>query len=109
MQPTVGVNDNVIPAAPGEEMAFRRSPEVSLGVELELQILDRDSGELVPGALRLLDACAQEGLEGVDGEFLLSMCEVRTGVCRDVSDVCGQLFPLLRRVFNIAGTLGYDL
>src|SRR5436190_22383397 len=52
---------------------FHGSAECTVGVELELQILDGDggSGELSPGALRILDACEEEGLEGVDREFLL--------------------------------------
>jgi hypothetical protein len=46
-------------AAPGsdeEEMTFRPSPMPTVGVELELQILDRDSGDLAPGAVPLLKA-----------------------------------------------------
>ena len=35
-----------------EDMAFRSSPEATVGVELELQILDRDTGDLVSGADR---------------------------------------------------------
>src|SRR4051812_15952164 len=91
------------------EFTFNPSPGVTLGVELELQVVERGTGELVPGALRILDACAEEGLANVDGEFLLSMLEVKTGICADVSDVREQLFPLLRNVRNIAGTTGYEL
>src|SRR5262249_24760767 len=73
------------------------------------QILDRDTGDLVPGAVRILDACAEEKIEGVSGEFLQSMLEVKTGVCRSVTEVRDALYPLLRRVRNIASSLGYDL
>src|SRR3954454_13564918 len=92
------VNTTMRPATTPDELAFRSSPAVTLGVELELQIVDRQTGDLVPGAQRILDACAEEGLEGVDGEFLLSMLEVKTGVCRDVAEVKDQLCPLLRNV-----------
>src|SRR4051794_17679179 len=74
------------PAPAVDALDFRPSPEVTLGVELELQILDPQTGELAPGALRLLDACHEEGLEGVDGEFLLSMIEIKTGICRNVAE-----------------------
>ena len=30
-------------------MVFHPSPEPSIGVEIELQILDRDTGDLAPG------------------------------------------------------------
>jgi carboxylate-amine ligase len=82
---------------------------VTLGVELELQILDRTTDDLAPGALRVLDACAEEKIEGVSEEFLLSMLEVKTGICRNVAEVRDFLFPLLRRVRNVASSLGYDL
>src|SRR5262249_46676394 len=92
-----------------EEVAFQPSSETTVGIELELQVLDRDAGDLVPGAQRILDACAGEAIGDVGGEFLLSMIEVRTGVCQCVAEAKRQLFPLLRRVRNIASSLGYDL
>ncbi len=95
------------PLAP--ELPFQASPDTTLGVELELQVVDPDTGELVPGAQRILDACAEEGVRGVDGEYLLSMLEVRTDICRNVAEVQERLFPVLRRVRAIAGSLGYHL
>ena len=92
-----------------EDVTFQGSEHVSLGVELELQILDRETGDLAPGAMRLLGACADEKIEGVSPEFLLSMIEVKTGVCQNVSEVKGQLFPLLRRVRNLSTSLGYEI
>src|SRR5262245_65407590 len=49
----------------GEELTFHASPRTTLGVELELQVLDRDTGDLVPGAVALPKACAAEGDAGV--------------------------------------------
>jgi carboxylate-amine ligase len=95
--------------APREAPAFDGSLATTLGVELELQILDPESGDLAPGAGRILDACADEGIAGVSGEFLQSMLEVKTGVCSDVAAVRDSLVPLLGRVQGIAHALGYDL
>lgn len=92
-----------------DDLRFRCSPQTSLGVELELQILDRDTGDLALGALPLLKACAEENVDGVTAELLQSMIEIRTGVCRNVSDVRDQTAATLRRVLNIAGSLGYEL
>ena len=94
---------------PSQPLSFRPSPAASLGVELELQILDRDTGDLAPGAARILDACADEHIPGVSEEFLLCMIEVKTDVCRDVSEVRSQLFPHLGCVRNLANSLGYEL
>jgi len=88
---------------------FTSSRAATVGVEIELQIIDPETGDLAPGATRILDACAAEGIPGVAGEFLLSMIEVKTDVCRDIRDVRDNLFPRLRQVRNVALSLGYDL
>ena len=92
-----------------DELVFHPSPGPSLGVEVELQILDRETGDLAPGAVRILKACAEESLEGTSAELMQSMLEVKTGVCRSVDEVRDQLFPRIRRVRNIASSLGYEL
>src|SRR4051812_40611113 len=91
------------------EMTFRPSPATTIGVELELQVLDPETGDLAPGGLRILNACEDEQIEGVSGEFLLSMLEVKTGICENTAHVRDSLFPQLRRVRNVATSLGYDL
>src|SRR5438309_8594150 len=94
---------------PAEDLDFQSSPEPSVGVELELQILDRESGDLAPGAVRLLQTCAEEKVEGVTAELLQSTIEIKTGICRNVNEVRESLVPTLRRVANLARSLGYDL
>jgi carboxylate-amine ligase len=98
-------------AAPtrSEEMHFHPSPEPLLGVEIELQILDRESGDLAPGAVRILKACEEEGIEGATAELMQSMLEVKTGVCRSVDEVREQLVSRVKRVRNISTSLGYEL
>jgi carboxylate-amine ligase len=59
--------------------------------------------------VRILPVCAEEGLDRVTAELLQSMIEVRTGVCHGVAEVREHLLPTLRRVRNIASSLGYDL
>src|SRR3954470_11352842 len=81
----------------------------TVGAEIELQILDQQTGELAPGALRILHACHDEGLDGVCGEFLLSMIEVKSDVCADVSELRDNLSERLWRLRNVAKSLGYDL
>src|SRR5437879_4823923 len=109
MQPIAARNGTSSSSPPAPVLPFHPSPDVTLGVELELQIVDRDRGELVSGAERLLDACAQLGLDRVDREFLQCMVEVKTGVCRDTAEVGEHMFPLLRRLRAAAAGLGYEL
>jgi carboxylate-amine ligase len=92
-----------------EEMIFRPSPATTVGAELELMVLDPESGDLAPGAVRLLKACAEESIENVSAELMQSMIELKTGVCQNVAEVRDQLVPRLRRVRNIARSLGYEL
>jgi len=70
-----------------EEMIFRPSPATTVGAELELMVLDPHSGDLAPGAVRLLKTCAEESIENVSAELMQSMIELKTGICRDVADV----------------------
>ena len=92
-----------------QALAFTSSPEPLLGVELELMLLDRDTRDLAPGAVRILKACEEEAVEGVTAEFMQSMLEVKTSVCKNVEEARQQLLPRLRRVRHIASSLGYDI
>ncbi|MCA9291189.1 MAG: YbdK family carboxylate-amine ligase [Phycisphaerales bacterium] len=90
-------------------LTFTPSPEPTIGVELEVPIVDRSTRELVPGSARILSACAEEGIDGVSAELMQSMLEVRTDVCADVAAIRDQLVTKLRRVRNVANSTGYDL
>ncbi len=107
--PTPPVKEPAAAPPVSEDLAFRGSPEPSLGVELELQILDRESGELAPGAVRILQLCQDEKVEGVAAELMQSMLEVKTGICKSVHEAREQLLPRLRKVRIFANSLGYEL
>lgn len=92
-----------------EELAFVSTPEPHLGVEIELQILDHETGDLAPGSVRVLKAVEEEKVEGVTAELMQSMLEIKTGICKSVDEVRDQLLPRLKRVRNIASSLGFDL
>jgi carboxylate-amine ligase len=92
-----------------QELAFRPSPEPTLGIELELMIVDRESGDLSPTAPALLKACAEESLTNVSAELMQSMIEVRTDVCSRVEEARSQLLAALPRVRNLARSLGCEL
>jgi carboxylate-amine ligase len=88
---------------------FRPSTFGSIGIELELPILDRDSSALVAGAKSVLNACADDGIDGVGAELMQSMLEIRTWPCANVTELAGRLLPVLRRVRNISTSLGFEL
>ena len=90
-------------------LAFKPSESNTVGFELELQIIDPQTGDLAPGSVRILKACQEEGLPGITAELMQSMVEVKTGVHRTVREARDELLPLLRRLRNVASSLGYDL
>lgn len=92
-----------------DDFTFQPSERPTLGVELEFPILDRETGELAPGAPRLLDACAEEGLTDVSAELMKSMVEVRTPVCDSGATAHQNLLETVGRLRRIANSLGYDL
>jgi len=90
-------------------LRFQPSAGNTIGVELELQILDPTTGDLAPGSVRILKACEQEKLDHVTAEFMQSMIEVKTGVCQNVVEARDQLLPTLRKLRNISHSLGFQL
>lgn len=70
-----------------QQVPFAQSEPFTLGVELEFQILDRLTLELVPRAAQLLSLLPDPVKPRVAYEFLQSVFEVQTGICRNVEDV----------------------
>ncbi len=99
----------VTATADEDSIRFQPSAGPTIGLELELQIVDPETGDLVPGSVRILKACKEEGLSNVTAELMQSMIEVKTGICQNVAEAKKELDPLLRRVRNIAQSLGYQL
>lgn len=106
---SIATSDPTKPVGRNDELAFHPSAAPDFGVEVELQILDRESGDLAPGAVRILKACQDDGVAGTAAELIQSMIEVKTGICRNVDMAKEQLFARIGRVRNIASSLGYDL
>lgn len=92
-----------------EDLTFQPSSGTTLGVEIELQLLDRETGDLAPGAPRVLRACEEERIPGASAELMQSMFEIKTGICRNVADAERELAAILLRVRNISRSMGYDL
>ena len=71
---------------------FQKSDALSLGVELELQLVNTHDYDLAPYAEDMLRLMAKTPLPGaVVPEMTSSMIEISTGVCTSSSEVLGQL------------------
>ncbi|UUZ74241.1 YbdK family carboxylate-amine ligase [Polaromonas sp. P1(28)-8] len=72
--------------------AFHKSAALSLGVELELQLVNTHDYDLAPYAEDMLRLMHKIPLPGsVVPEMTSSMIEISTGVCSSSSEVLGQL------------------
>ena len=83
------------------EIPFRSSERASLGVEWELQLIDRDTRELAPGANEILEQLRPDGAEEhpkAKHELLQSTVEIITGVCTTVAEAKADLAGTLAEV-----------
>ena len=75
--------------------AFNKSEPLTLGVELELQLLNTHDYDLAPYAEDMLRLMAKTPLPGsVVPEMTSSMIEISTAICHSASEVLGQLTPI---------------
>ena len=70
---------------------FKKSHAFTIGVELEFQLVDRESLALVPLAPRILESLSDQWKDRIKKEFIQSMLEVNTGVCHTIDDVAQDL------------------
>ena len=80
--------------------------DLSLGVEIELQVLDGETLLLTPRAQDILDRCRFEKL---DHEFFQSTLEIKTGICATAYDVENDLRDSIEKVSTAAKSLNLAL
>ena len=86
--------------------AFQKSSALSLGVELELQLVNTHNFDLAPYAEDMLRMMAKTPLPGaVVPEMTSSMIEISTGVCQSSSEVLGQLSQIRDALVKCADKL----
>ncbi len=91
------------------ELRFRGNRRPTLGVEIELQIVDARTMELKSGIGAILADLPMSLCESVKPEFLQCYVEINSGVCRTVDDVEADLAPKVRAVERIADQHGLRL
>lgn len=74
---------------------FQTSKPLTLGVEVELQLVDPESFDLSPAAVQILNG--EEGNE-IKAELFQSMLEVNTPICVNAFEVQSCLLATLKRV-----------
>lgn len=66
------------------DVDFRSGEFLTLGVEVEAQLIDWRNQELCPAATRILPLCQGEN---ITAEIFQSMIEISTGICRSLAEV----------------------
>ena len=86
--------------------AFQKSEALSLGVELELQLVNTHDFDLAPYAEDMLRMMKKIRLPGaVVPEMTSSMIEVSTGVCKSSAEVLSQLTQIRDALVKCADKL----
>jgi carboxylate-amine ligase len=89
---------------------FATSKPLTLGVELELQIVSTHDYDLAPGAADLLRLLGKrKGPGSVVPEITDSMIELSTGICTDHADALSQLAEIRDELVRAADKLGVAL
>ena len=91
------------------KLQFNRNESHTLGVELELGIVDAETQALSSGCKILLDQLDSNTREQIKPELMQSCVEVISGVCRTVGDARGDLSEKLRPVERAADASGLGL
>jgi carboxylate-amine ligase len=86
---------------------FNGSPRPTVGVEVELQIIDPESRNLVSGAPRILARGAD--VDHIKPELIASTVELNTDVCADIEAVRTDLTARFRSLMALCDDLGYVL
>lgn len=89
------------------DLEFQGCSEFSLGMEMELQLLNPHTLELVDGILPLL---AQEQEDSyIQPEFQQAAVEVTSQVCRNVQELEGNILHILSQLQRKCHNLGMDI
>jgi glutamate---cysteine ligase / carboxylate-amine ligase len=89
-------------------LIFHPSERLSIGVEIELQLIDPKTKDLEPAVPQIMAELGGEDAN-IKPEAFPSMIEINTGICNDVNDARRDLGSGLRRLREICDTLGVEL
>jgi carboxylate-amine ligase len=94
------------------EIEFTPSRRSTVGVEWELALVDRRSGQLSSVAERILEQVRPDGQEEhpkIKQELLLNTIEIITGVCSTISEATADLTESLELLHTVIDPLGVDV
>lgn len=102
--PSLSSHPAIHAGAQDNEISFHSNGVLTLGVEIELQLIDPETGNLTSRAAEILDASADD--EKIKPEFYLSTIEINTAKCDFVHDAHADLRNTLVDLQATATDLG---
>ncbi|MBN8828237.1 MAG: YbdK family carboxylate-amine ligase [Sphingobacteriia bacterium] len=88
------------------DLFFEPSKHLTLGVEIELQLIDPNNFNLYPKALEILKLC--NNAEKIKPELFQSMLEINTGICNNVHEVKEDIKQTTNLLYNICKQIGVE-
>ncbi len=91
---------------------FARSERSTLGIEWELALVDRDTGDLVPAAPEILastEIVGDDGVSRLTSELLTNTVELVTGVNRTVAEGVADLERSVEQLRRTTDPMGIEL
>jgi carboxylate-amine ligase len=88
---------------------FNGNDRHSLGVEIELQLVDKETGALANRIGELLDRAPAEWREAIKPEFMQSYCEFNSDVCTTVDEIRVDLSRKLEWAQELCNDMGLAL
>lgn len=86
---------------------FHPSPSFTVGLEMEFQLVDPDSQDLVDGILPLLRECAD--VPSIKPEFIQNTVEVASSPARNLTELEAVMRPRIARLIQGCDRLGMAL
>ncbi len=90
-------------------LAFTRNETASIGVEVELQLVDSETFELKSAIQDILPRLPEEIAVNVKPELMQSYLEINTGICSTVSEARRDLTRILDGLYQVTEPLGTKL
>ncbi|MDX1418601.1 MAG: glutamate--cysteine ligase [Rubricoccaceae bacterium] len=98
---------DLAPVDAATRIPFNSSPRPTLGVELELQVIDPATCNLKSGSCDILERLGDH--PKIKQELTQSTVEVITGICDTVADTRADLAGSIRELYELADELGFAL
>ncbi len=90
-------------------LQFTRNESPTIGVEIELQLVDRETFSLSSAIDKVIAGLPAELDERVKPELMQCYLEINTGVCQTVRDAGADLKSTIAAVERVTGDLGLEL